>query len=134
MGFLSRRSGVHRAGLSVRSKIAAVLTVLGLTVGGGALALGVADASPWNPNVTVVGPVFACGPHSHPLGIHYQGNTGDRGFVPVRGNGYRIDLHRVPSWRGEFVWGSVDCTGKRPVGFGFGVQRPWRGNVVGHAI
>jgi hypothetical protein len=111
----------------------AIVTVLGLTAGGGLLAAGSASAEPWNPNVDLVGHVAACGPRSFPVGIHYWGNTGDRGFVPVRHGYYRVALHRVPQ-RGEFVSGTIDCAWRPPARFGFRVERPWHGNTVQHSV
>jgi hypothetical protein len=127
-------NGARQSGSSTRARIGVLATVLGLTAGSGLLAAGSASAQPWDPNVDVAGRVTACGPHSVPVGIHYWGNTGDRGFVPVRNGDYRIALHQVPE-RGEFVWGSVDCAW-RPLRarFGFTVQRPWHGNSVQHTI
>ena len=78
-------------------------------------------------------PNFACGPRSFPVGIHYWGNTGDRGFVPVRRGDYRIALHRVAQ-RGEFIGGTVDCAWRPPARFGFQVSRPWHGNTVWRTI
>lgn len=138
--YFTRHKGAHRALLSGKAKIAAVATVIGLAAGGGAIAVGAADASPWPPppppssTVTVVGHVFICGPRSFPTGIHYSGNTGDgRGFTPVRWGNYSINLHRVAP-RGEFISGTVDCAWRPPARFGFVVQRPWRGHTFVHNI
>jgi Retinal pigment epithelial membrane protein len=133
MRLWNRSKGARQSGLSTRVRIGAILTVLGLTAGGGLLAAGSASAEPWNPNVDVVGHVAACGPRSFPVGIHYWGNTGDRGFVPVRHGSYRVALHRVPQ-RGEFVGGTIDCAWRPPARFGFKVERPRHGTTVQHAI
>lgn len=134
----NRSTGAHRAVLSGKAKIAAMITVLGLVSGGGALAVGAASAQPWNPNVDVVGRV--CGPHNPPPGhIDYAGTTGDRGSAPTGPGRYDIQLHRV-SPRGEWISGTAYCPAPRPmnhimaVHFAFYVPRPARGDDFHHDI
>jgi hypothetical protein len=129
----NRSKGARQSELPRRTRLGAIVAVLGLTAGGGLLVGGSAGAAPWNPNVDVVGHVAACGPRSFAVGIHYWGNTGDRGFVPVRRGDYRIALHRVAQ-RGEFIGGTVDCAWRPPARFGFQVSRPWHGNTVWRTI
>jgi hypothetical protein len=141
MGLFTRYKGVHRAVLSGKAKIAAVVTVGLLGVGGGAVAIGAADASPWNPNVTVVGVVDVCHGGT-PRTVNFAGSSGDRGSIPVAPDrGYAISLRHVPGGRGEWIGGTVDCAGPgrshyiRRVPFrAFDVQRPWRGGTVRHTI
>src|ERR1700750_445089 len=130
----NRSTGAHRAVLSSKAKIAAVVTVLGLAAGGGAAAAGAASAQPWNPGVDLVGSV--CGPHTPPPGhIDYIGNTGDRGSVWTGPGRYVIALHRVPP-RGEWISGTAYCPAPRPMNhiraerFGFFVSRPGRGDLL----
>jgi hypothetical protein len=134
----NRSKGAHRTMLSSKAKIAAVVTVVGLAGGGGAVAVGAASAQPWNPMVDVVGGV--CGPHNPPPGhIDYTGNTGDHGSVGTGPGRYVVHLHRV-AWRGEWLSGTAYCPAPRPMNhirvehFRFFVPRPGRGDVLHHDI
>ncbi len=142
MRLLTRSKGAHRAVLSGKARIAAVVTVGLLALGGGATAFGAADASPWNPNVDLVGVVGVCHGGETPRTVNVSGNTGDRGSVPVApGRFYAVHLHHVPGGPGERISGTVDCAGPRPTHYirrvpfrVVTVQRPWRGNTVRHNI
>lgn len=133
-----RSIGAHRAVLSGKTKIAAMITVLGLVSGGGALAVGAASAQPWNSSVDVLGRV--CGTHNPPPGhLDYTGTTGDRGSVPTGPGRYEIALHLV-SPHGEWISGTAYCPAPRPMNhitaahFAFYVARPARGDVLHHDI
>ena len=118
----------------LKRRVTASAAVVGIAVAGSLAVAGTASAEPWNPNVNVVGRAFVCGPRSAPLGVHYDGNTGDRGFVRTgRDGGFVLPLHRVGP-RGEFIRGTVDCAGRPPVGFGTVINRPGRGITVRHDI
>jgi hypothetical protein len=123
-----------RTGATWRRTVAAVATVIGLATAGGVVATGTANADPWNPTVNVVGRASVCGDHSFAVGIRYWGSNGDRGWVPVGRDGrFLIPLHHV-GWRGEDVKGRVDCAWRPSKGFGFDIDRPWRGLFVHHDI
>ena len=90
MRLLTRYTGVHRAVLSGKAKVAAAATVGLLAASGGALAVGAASAQPTPPsrNADVYGYVTLCGPSADARVVSYHGNTGDSGSVPVARDGW----------------------------------------------
>lgn len=110
--YLTRYKGVHRTVLSGKTRLAALLAVCALAIGGGAVAVGAASAHPGPPpghDADVFGYVTICGPGADPHTVNYRGSAGDIGSVSVARNDWStIHLRHVPPW-GERISGTVDC-------------------------
>jgi hypothetical protein len=132
---LFRHGGAHRAVLSAKARIAAVVSVAAIVVGGGVVAVSAANAYPWDPDV-LVGGTAHCRPGDLPFAVHYTGSNGDSGKVGTAPNGvYWFQTHHVqPS--GEWMTALIDCRqAKAPRHFyqnpaSFTVTRPLRGNKL----
>ena len=131
---LFKHAGAHRAVLSAKARIAAIVSVAAIVFGGGVVAVSAANAAPLR-SVTVMG-VAHCFANDLALQVHYTGNNGDSGTRGVDGRNipgllgsYWFPMTRVQPG-GEWTVGSVDCrSAKDPRHF---YPRPFAFTVPDH--
>ena len=105
--YISRYKGLHRVALSGRTRLAAVLAVCALTIGGGAFAVGAADAAP-RTTVNLQGYVLACTKAGYwPKHVDVY-SLRKLGAADLDGHFYNIDISNIPSF-GEGIYGVITC-------------------------